>query len=223
MLDWQSIDTVLLDMDGTLLDLHFDNQFWLHHLPRRYAERHGSSLSAIGDDLHQRFADQRGSLNWYCVDYWSRELELDVVALKSEISHLIRVLPHVPAFLERLQQGPREVWLVTNAHRKSLELKMAITGLDPWFDHIVSSHDLQAPKEDPGFWQQLRQTRAFDPARSLLIDDTASVLEAARDFGIAHLLAPRQPDSQLPARASNGFPDFLYFDEIMPPDEPLQP
>ena len=28
-IDWQSIDDVLLDMDGTLLDLHYDATFWL--------------------------------------------------------------------------------------------------------------------------------------------------------------------------------------------------
>ncbi|HBT55971.1 MAG TPA: haloacid dehalogenase, partial [Pseudomonas sp.] len=33
MLNWNAIDTVLLDMDGTLLDLHFDNHFWLEHMP----------------------------------------------------------------------------------------------------------------------------------------------------------------------------------------------
>ena len=32
-LDWTSIDTVLLDMDGTLLDLRFDNWFWQEHVP----------------------------------------------------------------------------------------------------------------------------------------------------------------------------------------------
>ena len=42
-LPWSDIDTVLLDMDGTLLDLHFDNHFWLEHLPQRYAELHGVS------------------------------------------------------------------------------------------------------------------------------------------------------------------------------------
>jgi FMN phosphatase YigB (HAD superfamily) len=38
---WEAIDTVLLDMDGTLLDLRFDNYFWMEFLPERYAERHG--------------------------------------------------------------------------------------------------------------------------------------------------------------------------------------
>ena len=33
--DWSCIEVVCLDMDGTVLDLHFDNLFWLEVLPRR--------------------------------------------------------------------------------------------------------------------------------------------------------------------------------------------
>ncbi|NLD01354.1 MAG: haloacid dehalogenase, partial [Gammaproteobacteria bacterium] len=44
-LPWAHIDTVLLDMDGTLLDLHFDNFFWLKYLPQCYAEKNNLSLA----------------------------------------------------------------------------------------------------------------------------------------------------------------------------------
>ena len=44
MINWHDIDTVLLDLDGTLLDLHFDNYFWCQHLPLCYARRHGIAL-----------------------------------------------------------------------------------------------------------------------------------------------------------------------------------
>ena len=33
IIDWTRIDTILLDMDGTLLDLGFDNFFWREHVP----------------------------------------------------------------------------------------------------------------------------------------------------------------------------------------------
>ena len=29
----QNVDLVLLDMDGTLLDLHYDSHFWLDYVP----------------------------------------------------------------------------------------------------------------------------------------------------------------------------------------------
>ena len=40
LIDWEEIDTILLDMDGTLLDLNYDLHFWLEHLPLIYASQH---------------------------------------------------------------------------------------------------------------------------------------------------------------------------------------
>jgi GMP/IMP 5'-nucleotidase len=216
LIDWKAIDTVLLDMDGTLLDLYFDNHFWLEHLPQRYAQRHTTSVAQARAHLTALFAAQRGTLNWYCVDYWSRELQLDIAELKREVEHLIGIRPHVEEFLSRLHDSSRQVWLVTNAHRKSLDLKMQRTGIDRWFDRIISSHDLSAPKELAEFWQQLRELHPFDPARALLIDDTAAVLFAAQRFGIGHLLTLLQPDSRQARRIDTEFPGILHFDEIMP-------
>ena len=71
MINWQDVDTVLLDMDGTLLDLHYDNFFWTQHLPRRYTEIHGGDLQTVSEELIARIMAERGSLNWYCLDYWS--------------------------------------------------------------------------------------------------------------------------------------------------------
>ncbi|MGH8370476.1 MAG: haloacid dehalogenase, partial [Gammaproteobacteria bacterium] len=100
--DWSEIRTVLLDMDGTLLDLHFDNHFWLEHVPLRYAERHGLDPEQALAELMPRFREMEGTLQWYCLDHWSRELDLDIVALKREVAYLIKVLPEVETFLQRV-------------------------------------------------------------------------------------------------------------------------
>ncbi len=216
MLDWQAIDTVLLDMDGTLLDLHFDNYFWSEHLPQRYCDIHGGDPEQVREQLMARIMRERGSLNWYCLDYWSRQLDVDIIGLKREIAHLVAIRPYVTDFLQALADSPRQVWLVTNAHRSGMELKLERTGLQRWMDHIVVSHDFELPKEDPRFWQQLAAQHHFDPARSLLVDDTTSVLEAAANYGIRHLLTLRQPDSKQPLREELAFPAIHHFDELMP-------
>lgn len=218
LLNWHTIDTVLLDMDGTLLDLYYDNHFWLEHVPRRYAEHHATSQDRAREHLQAIFAEQHGTLNWYCLDYWSRELKLDIAALKREVQHLISVRPHVEEFLQRLHSSSREVWLVTNAHRDSLNLKLERTGIDRWFDRVVCSHDLRFPKENPTFWDQLQTAFHFEPERTLLIDDNASVLQSAHQFGIRHLLTLLQPDSRQARREHTDYPGILHFDEIMPLD-----
>ena len=216
MVNWQDIETVLLDMDGTLLDLHFDNYFWLHHLPKRYAHIHSRSEKEVRQQLSQRFAKERGSLNWYCLDYWSDQLQLDIPSLKREVQHMISIRPFVMEFLQQLKASSQQVILVTNAHRNSLNIKMDNTRLQPLFDHIVVSHDFRSPKEHQDFWKQLRIAHPFNPARTLLIDDTISVLKSAQQYGIEHLLTLLQPDSQQAKRERVEFPGIVHFDEIMP-------
>jgi putative hydrolase of the HAD superfamily len=216
VIDWDRIDTVLLDMDGTLLDLHYDNHFWLEYLPKRYADLKGISSEEALERMRGHFDALHGTLAWYCLDHWSKLLDLDIPALKREIRHMIRIRPHALEFLRRLHQSPKQVVLVTNAHPVTLDIKMAEIDIRPWFDDVVVSHQFEAAKEEQHFWERLQAQHPFDPARTLFIDDTESVLEAAREYGIAHLLTLLQPDSQRQKRLDTRFPGIHHFDEIMP-------
>jgi len=215
MIDWKEIDTVLLDMDGTLLDLNFDNHFWREFVPLKFAEQKGISTTLAKQQLEPRFKSMEGKLGWYCLDYWSQVLQLDIAGLKAEISGLITVLPHVTEFLEKLRQSPQKVLLVTNAHRDSLGLKMEKTCLRPFFDGIISSHDLGLPKENAGFWPLLQQQQPFDKKTTVLIDDSLAVLNSARLFGMAHLISVSKPDSKQPKKDITGYPAIEDFRELM--------
>ena len=213
---WNAVDTVLLDMDGTLLDLNFDNHFWQVHVPLRYAEIRGVSREAAREELMARYHARAGTLEWYSVDFWETELELDIMKLKEEVAHLIAVHPHVTAFLAAVRGAGKRVALVTNAHHKSLTLKMARTGLAEHFDFLVTSHELGVEKEDPDFWRRLQQVFPFDAGRSLLADDSLPVLDSARAYGIRHLVAIRQPDTQKPPKDVGGYAAIASFAELMP-------
>ncbi len=220
MINWSAIDTVLLDMDGTLLDLHFDSHFWLEHLPRRYAELHKLDHQQVRPELIERIMAERGQLNWYSLDYWTQELGVDIVALKKEIQHLIGFRADALDFLQWLKTAHPRVILATNADRKSLELKLFLTGLDAYLDAIVSSADFGIPKEDQGYWQALMEKEPFDPERTLFIDDNEEVLASAKAFGIRQLITISQPDSQLPIRQMTEFPAVTHFAELQPVNKP---
>ena len=215
MIDWKKIDTVLLDMDGTLLDLNFDNHFWKEFVPLKYAQQKDLSLDAAKQALEPQFKSMEGTLEWYCLDYWSEVLQLDIAGLKAEISGLIAVLPHVTEFLEKLQQSSQRVLLVTNAHRDSLGLKMGKTCLQPFFDGIISSHDLGFPKENTDFWPLLQQQQTFDKNTTLLIDDSLAVLNSAKQFGIAHLISVSKPDSRQPKKTVIDYRAIEDFRDLM--------
>ena len=216
MVPWQEIESVFLDMDGTLLDLHFDNHFWREHVPMRYAEHHGLDIDAARSQLLPKFRQKEGTMDWYCVDYWSNELGLDIAGLKKELDHLIAVHDHVADFLARTRQCGKRVVMLTNAHAKSLDLKMQVTGLGDAFDALVCAHDIGFPKEDQRFWARLETDEPFRKEATLFIDDSLSVLRAAREFGIHHIIAMRKPDSRSPAREIEEFNAISGFDEIMP-------
>ena len=196
VLPWRDIDTVLLDMDGTLLDLHYDNHFWLEHLPQRYAELHGISRAMAELELMPLFERNAGQLKWYCLDFWSAELKIPVRELKLETADLIALRPDADTFLAAIKNAGKRVILITNAHRDSLSLKLERIELAPYFERLISSHDYGFPKESPQFWDALHADTGFDPARSLFIDDTLPILRSARDYGVRHLLAVKQPDSK---------------------------
>lgn len=216
MLNWKQIDTVMLDMDGTLLDLNFDNHFWREFVPLRYAEFNGLALAEAKRQLVPRFKAMEGRLEWYCLDYWSNALQLDIIGLKQELAGLINVLPHVMEFLESVRQSDRRLFLVTNAHRDSLGLKMEKTRLHVFFDHIICSHDIGIAKEQPGFWHNLEQSHIFDKRQTLFVDDSLAVLDAANQFGIGTLISISRPDSRADKRHITKFPSIEDFRELMP-------
>jgi len=216
VINWDDIDTVLLDMDGTLLDLHYDNYFWLTHLPKRYAETHGVDEQEAMAKLEAHIKAHEGTLNWYCLEFWSDALDLDIRALKEEVKHKIQIRPFVSEFLQALQDRGKRLVLITNAHPQSLDLKLEITEIDQWLHMVISSHEFNQPKEAQEFWTQLRQQEHFDPQRTLFIDDTVRILDSAREFGIKHLLCIHQPDSQRDHRNITEYPAIHHFDEIIP-------
>lgn len=224
MVNWLSLDTVFLDMDGTLLDLHFDNHFWLEHLPRRYADHFDLSPEEARDTIVPMIMAERGSLNWYCTDYWSERLALDITRLKAEVGDRIAYRPHVRDFLEAIRNTGLRSVIVTNCHPDPLALKLERTGLGDLVDHIVSSHELGKPKEDPAFWRDLAARQPYEPATTLMVDDSFPVLESARQAGIGQCLAILAPDSRQPARDRHpDIPSIHHFDEVLPALKQRQP
>lgn len=202
--DWQRVDTVLLDMDGTILDLAWDNLFWTEYLPQRYARDTGLSLEESHARLMPIFEDKHGTLDWYCIDFWSRTLDMDIAALKREVAGQIAWLEGAQSFLQAVRAAGKPLWLVTNAHPGVLEIKLERTGLGLHFERLLSSHQLGYPKEDARFWPLFAQQLPVAPERALFVDDNLNVLNAAREFGIGQCVAISRPDSRHPPRDIGG-------------------
>lgn len=219
MLPWPVIDTVMFDMDGTLLDLHFDNYFWREYLPCAWAGAQSISVDAARQKLESMYRRVHGTLDWYCLDFWAQQLEMDITLLKHEIRHKIAIRPNVIALLKELKNLDKRVLLITNAHPHSLQLKLQETGIGEHFDNTISAHSLRLAKENHGFWRALREIEPYDPARTLLIDDNLAVLQQAQREGIRHLYSIHQPDSRMDPQLMTEFHCIVDFEHIMPATE----
>ncbi len=217
-INWNDIDTVLLDMDGTLLDRHFDDHFWLEHLPKTYARENRMSLPEAKELLYGLFRSQENALNWTDLDYWSAQLGLDIPLLKREVDHLIAVHPFVVEFLLYLKQHNKKIYLVTNAHSKTLELKLHKTRIGPYFTGIVSAHELGLPKEDVRFWGKLQERIPYAPARTMLGEDSETNLGTAAQFGIEYLIYVSRFSSTVTPVPSQRFASIHYFSQLIPQD-----
>lgn len=212
---WQEIDTVLLDLDGTLLDKYFDDFFWETFVPEVFARQNRLDIAAARVTLLHTYKKVENTLEWTDLDYWSAELGLDVPMLKREVAHLIIARPQVTQFLEYLKKNEKKIYLVTNAHPKALEIKLERVDIAHYFAEIFSSKEVGAAKEQPEFWINLRKLLPFTRSRTLFADDTERVLQSAENYGLCHLLHIAKPSSRLAATFSNNFPSIINFQELM--------
>ena len=197
--------TLMLDMDGTILDLAFDNYMWKELVPRRYAVENDLPFEDARDLLMSKYAAVQGDLEWYCLDHWCDRLGIDVVQLHYDVSHRIGYLPGALNFLRQISDWDVRVLLVTNAHPDTLALKDAITGLGDYFEGLHSSHEYGYAKESQQFWNALQEDVGFDPKTTLFVDDSQAVLESAKQYGIEMLVTVTHPDTTAPITQGSEF------------------
>ena len=214
--NWEAIDVVLLDMDGTLIDLHFDNTLWNQRLPEHYAAVRGLSQETARAELGAHMVRNAHTIDFYCLDYWANVTELDIMGLHRELGELLRFRPGTLEFLTWLAGQPQQVVLTTNAHRHSIDFKHEVLGLLDHVDQVVSSHDFREVKESQPFWQRMQQQHGFDAGRALFIDDHERVLDAAAAFGIGELRWVATPDLKRPTREAGPYTAIDNLSELIP-------
>jgi len=216
----KDIRYVLLDMDGTLLDKYFDDYFWEHLVPEKYAEMKNITFGRAKEELLAKYKTHEGTLNWTDIDFWSKEVDIDIPALKEQIRHLIEIHPHVEDFLQMLRRHRKKVYLVTNAHYKVLDIKLKKTNLGGYFNAAVTSFEIGYPKEMLEFWERVERKLGFEKEKTLFIDDTVAVLKTAAEYGIKYILHKTYASSKAEKGISKKFPAIEDFRELMFLDDP---
>ncbi|MGB9716011.1 MAG: HAD-IA family hydrolase [Thermodesulfovibrionales bacterium] len=215
LISFKNIEYVLLDMDGTLLDRYFDDYFWEHLVPEKYAEKHNITFGKAREELFKKYKAHEGTLNWTDIDFWSKELDLDILALKEQIRHLIEVHPHVEDFLKILRAHKIKTFIVTNAHYKVLDMKLKKTDLGRYLTGAITSFEIGFPKERIEFWQKVEKRIGFQKEKTMLIDDTIQILDTAKRYGIKYLIYKARANSRIKPLHSSDFKTILDFSELV--------
>jgi len=214
-LESDTITHVLLDMDGTLLDKYFDDYFWEHLVPEKYADKHGISFGRAKEELLEKYRSQEETLNWTDIDYWSRRLSLDILALKEQIRHLIEVHPHVEPFLRAMRERKKRVYIATNAHDTVLDLKMKKTEIGKYLTGTITSAGMGYPKENVAFWERAERKLGFRRESTLFVDDTLAVLRTAKRYGVRYLVYKAKGNSKVPPGTNREFATIIDFNELL--------
>lgn len=208
-------DTLMLDMDGTLLDLAYDNYMWLEHIPAEYARQNEITENDARERLYAIMKSLEGKLDWYCLEQWSDALELDIAELHRDENQRIGFLPGAREFLQKVSEHHVRLLMVTNSHQHALDIKTEVTGIVEFFDDVYTSHALGHAKEDQPFWHALQEAEGFDRHKTAFIDDNVSVLQSARDYGVGTLLHITRPDSRKPPRHDEDFTGIAGVAELL--------
>ena len=105
---WKTVDTVLLDMDGTLLDLNYDNYVWNTLVPQAYAEQNNLSADTAKETLFQHMMSIKGTIEFYSFEYWTQHCNFDnkqLVSIHQQAAQLIQYRSGVITFLRRAKSA----------------------------------------------------------------------------------------------------------------------
>lgn len=210
----QNVDLVLLDMDGTLLDLHYDSHFWLDYVPLQYANKRGESIEQAKDYIYAEYKKVFGTLRWYSHDYWAETLGLDIKQLQNENKHKIQWREDTLWFLKKLRMLNKKIVILTNAHPSGIALKNEQTQISSYVDVVISSHDIGYEKESELFWNSVKKELKTDFSRAIFIDDSEQILASAKSAGVEFVVGINKPDSKKPAKLMHDFSSICLFEEL---------
>ena len=215
-INWQDVETVLLDMDGTLLDLAFDNYFWQTLVPETFGSARGLTPPEAQAHMQTEYHAVQHTLNWYCLDYWSERLGLDICAMTTAEGARAVLREDTVPFLDALKACGKRRILLTNAHPHNLAVKLEHTGLGAHLDLLLSTHTFGYPKEDQRLWQAVVEATGLNPEKTLFIDDSEPILDAAAAFGIRYCLGVTNPDSGLEEKRYQRHPGLNDYRRLIP-------
>ncbi|WP_055105469.1 pyrophosphatase PpaX [Paenibacillus ihumii] len=174
-----NIDTVLFDLDGTIVDTNeliiasFQHVLDKHKQPRTREQ----IIPYMGMTLEQQFQAFSG---------WENVAELVTDYRSFNTMHhdtMVKGFPHVDEVISTLKDRGIKLGIVTTKIKPSTMRVLELFGLLKYMDTIVTVQDVTHPKPHPEpVLTAMRQLNA-DPKRTLMVGDSPADIKSAQAAG----------------------------------------
>ncbi len=173
---------IIFDCDGVLLDSEeIGGKIEVDAL-------HELGISVDLDDYNKRFAGVVSAIAMRTVaqeygisltDEWIKDVEQRIV---DALEKNVKVVPNIPETLENISI-PKAV--ASNSKYSRLFQLLHTRKLDQYFDgHIFSAEMVERPKPYPDLYQYIAEKMGVSPSECLVIEDSPTGTQSARDAGM---------------------------------------
>ncbi|MFL2724630.1 MAG: HAD family hydrolase [Gammaproteobacteria bacterium] len=184
MVKLNSTTAILSDLDGVILDLAYDIKFWELWLPEQVANQTNKSIEETKAEIKAEIDIQRGTLNFYDLNYWDDLLNVDCMQIFKEKTERCSYLRGSYEALQRLSTLKNPKYVLTNGDPRIQDYKAETQNFLEFFDSIFYSMHVGYPKESKEFWALARHNLNLDFEDTIFIDDDFKVVTAAAKAGI---------------------------------------
>lgn len=174
-----SIQTVLFDLDGTLIDTNeliiasFQHTFDFYNLQFTREEIMQFNGPPLRDTFH--------NVNPDLAD------EMIATYREHNIAHhdeLVKAFPNVVETVAILHRKGFGLGIVTAKVDQTVEMGLRLTGLDRYFDTVITLNDVTHSKPHPEPVMKAMKVLNADPETTLMVGDNYHDIEAGQNAGI---------------------------------------
>jgi HAD superfamily hydrolase (TIGR01509 family) len=202
-----SIDTVIFDLDGVILD---SEEVW-NSVRHEFAEAHGGHWSDEGD---QPFLMGVNSMEWAAlmrehngVDLSDQEIYDGVIGgLRERYSMRLPLIPGAREAIAGLVPAFR-LGVASSSPREIIEYVLDLGGLSEYFDMVVSSDEVGVGKPEPYVYLEACRRLGSSPECSAAVEDSTSGIQAAYSAGLFVVAVPNP--AYPPTREAVGLADVV--------------
>jgi HAD superfamily hydrolase (TIGR01549 family) len=166
---------ISFDLDGTLVDAAYGNVVWNHGIPEEYAKKYGMPFEEARDYIMNEYrAVGDGDILWYHIEHWLARFDLPVrpSTLLDRFEAHIAAYDGVAEVLQQLSRKGYRMIVASNAARIFVEKELAFTGLEPFFERIISAtSDYRIVKKGEAFYRRLLAELDMTPEELVHVGD----------------------------------------------------